>query len=192
MSGRAAAGARRRPSSSPITTPNSFPVADDRRLFDKLCLEGFQRGLSWRAILAKRENFRGPSTASMSTGSRGFADVDVERLLKDHGIVRHRGKAARSLTRRSGPERHFRARGHEEEGDRSSAYIRKGYGADIILIGGPGAAAFFSTILLRFHKHEQPSEPALPPLAFPQPAWRSADQLRRIRNTSPTQADRSD
>lgn len=69
-----------------------FPVADDTRLFEKLCLEGFQSGLSWRTILAKRENFR-----------RAFADFDfhrvadfgerqVSRLLQDEGIVRHRGK----------------------------------------------------------------------------------------------------
>jgi len=68
------------------------PVRDDRRLFEKICLEGFQSGLSWLTILRKRESFR-----------RGFAGFDfeavarfnrrsVERLLKDAGIVRHRGK----------------------------------------------------------------------------------------------------
>lgn len=68
------------------------PVVDDRRLFEKICLEGFQAGLSWLTILRKREHFR-----------RGFADFDCEavarfgarnvsRLLKDAGIVRHRGK----------------------------------------------------------------------------------------------------
>jgi DNA-3-methyladenine glycosylase I len=69
-----------------------FPVADDRRLFEKICLEGFQAGLSWLTILRKREAFR-----------RAFAGFDMEkvarfdarrvaRLLADPGIVRHRGK----------------------------------------------------------------------------------------------------
>ncbi len=68
------------------------PVRDDRRLFEKICLEGFQSGLSWLTILRKRDNFR-----------RAFADFDFRRvarfgakdvnvLLKDAGIVRHRGK----------------------------------------------------------------------------------------------------
>ena len=68
------------------------PMGDDHRLFEKICLEGFQSGLSWLTILRKRENFR-----------KAFADFDfnkvarfnsrsVERLLKDAGIVRHRGK----------------------------------------------------------------------------------------------------
>jgi DNA-3-methyladenine glycosylase I len=75
-----------------------FPVSDDRRLFEKLCLEGFQSGLSWLTILRKRENFR-----------RAFADFDfdciarwnersVARLLKDAGIVRHRGKIEAALS----------------------------------------------------------------------------------------------
>jgi DNA-3-methyladenine glycosylase I len=69
-----------------------WPVHDDDRLFEKICLEGFQSGLSWLTILRKRDNFR-----------KAFADFDyhevarfkrrsVERLLKDAGIVRHRGK----------------------------------------------------------------------------------------------------
>ena len=69
-----------------------FPVHDDQRLFEKICLEGFQSGLSWLTILRKRDNFR-----------KAFADFDyhriarfnsrsVERLLGDEGIVRHRGK----------------------------------------------------------------------------------------------------
>ena len=69
-----------------------FPTSDDQRLFEKLCLEGFQAGLSWLTILRKRENFR-----------RAFVDFDydrlarwnersVRRLLEDVGIVRHRGK----------------------------------------------------------------------------------------------------
>lgn len=69
-----------------------FPVADDRRLFEKLSLEGFQSGLSWRTILAKRDNFRAAFDGfDFHTVSR-FTNRDVERLLGDPGIVRHRGK----------------------------------------------------------------------------------------------------
>ncbi len=69
-----------------------FPVADDRRLFEKLCLEGFQSGLSWRTILAKRENFRAAFYSFDFERVARFGARDVERLLKDAGIVRHRGK----------------------------------------------------------------------------------------------------
>jgi DNA-3-methyladenine glycosylase I len=69
-----------------------FPVDDDRRLFEKLCLEGFQSGLSWRTILAKRENFRAAFHGFDFRRIADFVDADVERLLKDTGIVRHRGK----------------------------------------------------------------------------------------------------
>lgn len=69
-----------------------FPVADDRRLFEKICLEGFQSGLSWRTILAKRENFRAAFAGFDWERVAGFGDQDVERLLGDAGIVRHRGK----------------------------------------------------------------------------------------------------
>ena len=69
-----------------------FPVADDRRLFEKLSLEAFQSGLSWRTILTKRENFRAAfADFDVATVAR-FGDADVERLLADAGIVRHRGK----------------------------------------------------------------------------------------------------
>ncbi|MCG2841775.1 DNA-3-methyladenine glycosylase I [Sandaracinobacter sp. RS1-74] len=69
-----------------------FPVADDRRLFEKLCLEGFQSGLSWRTILTKRANFR-RAFAGFDIGQvAAFTETDVERLLADAGIVRHRGK----------------------------------------------------------------------------------------------------
>lgn len=71
-----------------------FPVDDDRRLFEKLCLEGFQSGLSWRTILAKRENFRAAFHGFDFDRIAGFTDADVERLLNDTGIVRHRGKIA--------------------------------------------------------------------------------------------------
>lgn len=69
-----------------------FPVADDRRLFEKLCLEGFQSGLSWRTILAKRENFRAAFHGFDIDTVAAFAPADIERLLTDAGIVRHRGK----------------------------------------------------------------------------------------------------
>lgn len=69
-----------------------FPVGDDRRLFEKLCLEGFQSGLSWRTILAKRENFRAAFHGFDFDRIASFTARDVERLLGDAGIVRHRGK----------------------------------------------------------------------------------------------------
>jgi DNA-3-methyladenine glycosylase I len=69
-----------------------FPVSDDRRLFEKLSLEGFQSGLSWRTILAKRENFRAAFHDFDFDRIARFTGRDVDRLLKDEGIVRHRGK----------------------------------------------------------------------------------------------------
>ncbi len=69
-----------------------FPVDDDRRLFEKLCLEGFQSGLSWRTILAKRENFRAAFHGFDYGRVARFGERDVQRLLQDAGIIRHRGK----------------------------------------------------------------------------------------------------
>lgn len=69
-----------------------FPVADDRRLFEKLSLEGFQSGLSWRTILAKRANFRAAFHDFDVDRIARFTARDVDRLLEDAGIVRHRGK----------------------------------------------------------------------------------------------------
>jgi len=69
-----------------------FPVADDRRLFEKICLEGFQSGLSWRTILGKREAFRKAFAGFDPEAVGGYSARDVERLLGDAGIVRHRGK----------------------------------------------------------------------------------------------------
>jgi DNA-3-methyladenine glycosylase I len=69
-----------------------FPVDDDHRLFEKLSLEGFQSGLSWRTILAKRENFRRAFHRFDFDLVARFGAGDVERLLGDGGIVRHRGK----------------------------------------------------------------------------------------------------
>jgi len=69
-----------------------FPVADDVRLFEKLSLEGFQSGLSWRTILAKRDNFRSAFHGFDLERVARFTKRDVERLVQDEGIVRHRGK----------------------------------------------------------------------------------------------------
>jgi len=69
-----------------------FPVASDQRLFEKLCLEGFQSGLSWRTILNKREAFRAAFAGFDVAQVAVFGAADVARLLGDAGIVRHRGK----------------------------------------------------------------------------------------------------
>jgi DNA-3-methyladenine glycosylase I len=74
-----------------------FPVADDRRLFEKLCLEGFQSGLSWLTILRKRESFRAAFRGFEVEAVARFGARDVARLLKDAGIVRHRGKIEATL-----------------------------------------------------------------------------------------------
>ena len=88
-----------------------FPVSDDYRLFEKLSLEGFQSGLSWRTILAKRENFRAAFHDFDYDRIARFTQRDLDRLLKDEGIVRHRGKIeavinnarqARELVKREG------------------------------------------------------------------------------------------
>ncbi len=88
-----------------------FPVSDDRRLFEKLCLEGFQSGLSWRTILAKRENFRAAFHGFDFDRIARYTSRDTDRLLADEGIVRHRGKIeavvnnarrAQELVRRDG------------------------------------------------------------------------------------------
>ena len=69
-----------------------FPVSDDRHLFEKISLESFQSGLSWRTILAKRENFRAAFHDFDFDKIARFTQRDITRLLKDEGIVRHRGK----------------------------------------------------------------------------------------------------
>jgi len=74
-----------------------FPVDDDRRLFEKLCLEGFQAGLSWLTILNKRENFRKGFANFDAAKVAKFGEKDVARLLADEGIVRHRGKIASTI-----------------------------------------------------------------------------------------------
>ncbi len=68
------------------------PVADDIRLFEKICLEGFQAGLSWLTILRKRENFREAFAGFDFNKIAEFNDNDVACLLQNTGIIRHRGK----------------------------------------------------------------------------------------------------
>lgn len=69
-----------------------FPVSDDIRLFEKLCLESFQSGLSWRTILNKRENFRRAFHGFNFHKMARYGSADRKRLLLDKGIVRHQGK----------------------------------------------------------------------------------------------------
>ena len=69
-----------------------FPVDDDYRLFEKICLESFQSGLSWRTILAKREHFREAFYDFDFNKISQFKENDVEKLLTNKGIIRHRGK----------------------------------------------------------------------------------------------------
>jgi DNA-3-methyladenine glycosylase I len=75
------------------------PMADNVRLFEKLCLEGFQSGLSWITILRKRENFRAAFRGFEIETVAAFGARDVTRLLEDAGIVRHRGKIESTLGR---------------------------------------------------------------------------------------------
>lgn len=69
-----------------------YPEADDRALFEQLCLEGFQSGLSWRTILSKREAFRRGFAGFDPAKVARFREKEVQALLADSGIVRHRGK----------------------------------------------------------------------------------------------------
>jgi DNA-3-methyladenine glycosylase I len=73
------------------------PVDDDRRLFEKLCLEGFQSGLSWLTILRKREHFRAAFAHFDFDRLARWGSRSVDRLLRDPGIVRHRGKIEATL-----------------------------------------------------------------------------------------------
>jgi DNA-3-methyladenine glycosylase I len=74
-----------------------FGVSDDHRLFEKLCLEGFQSGLSWLTILRKRENFRAAFAGFDPKLVAAFDALDEARLLGDAGIVRHGGKIRSSI-----------------------------------------------------------------------------------------------
>ncbi len=73
------------------------PVTDDQRLFEKICLEGFQSGLSWLTILRKRENFRAAFAGFDFDILAGWGETEIEQLVKDAGIIRHRGKIASVL-----------------------------------------------------------------------------------------------
>jgi DNA-3-methyladenine glycosylase I len=74
------------------------PVGDDERVFEKLCLEGFQSGLSWLTILRKRDGFRRAFASFDPSVIAGFRDADVDRLLADTGIVRNRAKIRATIT----------------------------------------------------------------------------------------------
>lgn len=74
------------------------PVSGDIPLYEKICLEGFQAGLSWLTILRKRENFRAAFLGFDFEKVARFKDKDVERLIKDAGIIRHRGKIEAAIT----------------------------------------------------------------------------------------------
>ena len=74
-----------------------FPVHDDIRLFEKICLEGFQSGLSWLTILRKRDAFRAGFAGFDFDKVADFGEADIERLLADKGIVRHRGKIVSTI-----------------------------------------------------------------------------------------------
>jgi DNA-3-methyladenine glycosylase I len=78
------------------------PVTDEHGLYERLCLEGFQSGLSWLTILRKRENFR-RAFADFDPGAVArFGERDVKRLLADAGIVRHRGKIEATIANARG------------------------------------------------------------------------------------------
>ncbi|HEY1329123.1 MAG TPA: DNA-3-methyladenine glycosylase I [Casimicrobiaceae bacterium] len=94
-----------------------LPVDDDRRLFEKLCLEGFQAGLSWRTILYKREAFRKAFAGFDVERVARFGARDVERLLRDEGIVRHRGKIESTINNAK------RAREVQREAGSLAAYV---------------------------------------------------------------------
>lgn len=73
------------------------PVTDDTRLFEKICLEGFQSGLSWLTILRKRDNFRAAFAGFDFHKVALFGDDDIARCLADAGIIRHRGKIVSTI-----------------------------------------------------------------------------------------------
>ena len=78
------------------------PVTDERGLLERLCLEGFQSGLSWLTILRKRDNFRKAFAGFDADRVARFGERDVQRLLQDAGIVRHRGKIEAAIANARG------------------------------------------------------------------------------------------
>ena len=95
------------------------PVHDDRRLFEKICLEGFQSGLSWLTILRKREHFRRAFADFDYREVARFGEREVARLLGDEGIVRHRGKIESTINNAA------RAIELEAEADSLQAFFRR-------------------------------------------------------------------
>lgn len=93
------------------------PVSSDARLFEKLCLEGFQSGLSWLTILRKRENFRAAFHDFEIDRVATMDDDDVARLLGDAGIIRHRGKIVSTINNAN------RAKAIQREFGSFAAYI---------------------------------------------------------------------
>ena len=74
-----------------------YPTDNDQQIFEKLCLESFQSGISWRTILAKRDNFRVGFCNFNFDEIAKFDQADIDRLLNDKGIVRHKGKIAATI-----------------------------------------------------------------------------------------------
>jgi DNA-3-methyladenine glycosylase I len=74
-----------------------MPVDNERRLFEKITLEGFQSGLSWITVLRKRERFRAVFAGFDFEKVARFTDKDIERLVQDVGIIRHRGKIVSAI-----------------------------------------------------------------------------------------------
>jgi len=95
------------------------PVTDDRRLYEKVCLEGFQSGLSWLTILRKRENFRAAFHDFDFERVARYTARDVERLLKNEGIIRHRGKIESTINNAK------RARELRDEAGSLSSYFER-------------------------------------------------------------------
>ena len=89
-----------------------FPVSDDDRLFEKICLEGFQSGLSWLTILRKRENFRAAFHQFNFHKVAQMTPEDVEALLQNAGIVRHRRKIESTISMLSGPLSWWKSKVH--------------------------------------------------------------------------------
>jgi len=87
------------------------PVRDDRALFEKLCLEGFQAGLAWITVLRKRDAFRRAFRDFHPASVAGFGDDEVNELLADPGIIRHRGKIEATIANARAMMRDFPAPG---------------------------------------------------------------------------------